>query len=156
MNQEVLIVKNLPASHYKLFIDSLQIGSYSGAELAKGVDLSSITSTPQYQQSLVLAKMVSSIRNREFNLRLIKYIEYYVLKKYNVQLSEIDKTKTTLDSIYISRNYEKVLPYFKVMSEKYVAFKPQEKRTEIETEHLRLAIYTKNQPQVHVFKLLPQ
>ena len=61
----------------------------------------------------------------------------------------VEKTKQILDSIYKARNYEKTLPYFKLMTKKYVNFKPQEKQTDMET--LRDLLYKNNKPKLHIF-----
>ena len=51
MNQETLTVKGL-SGNYKLLIDDEIIGVWSAKDLAKGINLATLTNTPQYQQAL--------------------------------------------------------------------------------------------------------
>ena len=53
MNQEILKVTGLKGD-YKLFIDEEEIGTWSGDDLAKGINLAEETKTPQYQQALAI------------------------------------------------------------------------------------------------------
>lgn len=50
MNQELLTVKGLKGN-YKLLIDCEEIGDWSSADFAKGINLAAIDKTPQYQQA---------------------------------------------------------------------------------------------------------
>lgn len=51
MNQEILKVTGLKGN-YKLLIDNEEIGTWSGEEYAKGINLATLSNTPQYQQAL--------------------------------------------------------------------------------------------------------
>jgi len=51
MNKEMLTVKGLKG-HYRLQIDGEEIGTWSAADFAKGINLATLTNTPQYQQAL--------------------------------------------------------------------------------------------------------
>ena len=53
MNRETLKVKGLKGN-YKLLIDDEEIGTWSGDELAKGINLAAESKTPQYQQALTV------------------------------------------------------------------------------------------------------
>ena len=53
MNRETLIVTGLKGN-YKLLIDDEEIGTWSGDELAKGINLAAESKTPQYQQALTV------------------------------------------------------------------------------------------------------
>lgn len=53
MNQELLTVTGLKGD-YKLYIDGEEIGTWSGKELAEGINLAEISLTPQYQQALAV------------------------------------------------------------------------------------------------------
>ncbi len=50
MNQELLTVKGLKGA-YKLLIDGEEVGRWSAADFAKGINLAAIDKTPQYQQA---------------------------------------------------------------------------------------------------------
>lgn len=53
MNRETLKVIGLKGN-YKLLIDDEEIGTWSGDELAKGINLAAESKTPQYQQALTV------------------------------------------------------------------------------------------------------
>lgn len=53
MNREVLKVTGLKGD-YKLLIDEEEIGTWSGDDLAKGINLAAEFKTPQYQQALTV------------------------------------------------------------------------------------------------------
>lgn len=53
MNREMLKVTGLK-ENYKLLIDDEEIGTWSGDELAKGINLAAQSKTPQYQQALAV------------------------------------------------------------------------------------------------------
>lgn len=53
MNRETLKVTG-PKGNYKLLIDDEEIGTWSGDELAKGINLAAESKTPQYQQALTV------------------------------------------------------------------------------------------------------
>jgi lysophospholipase L1-like esterase len=51
MNKEMLTVKGLKGN-YRLQIDGEEIGTWSSGDFAKGINLATLTNTPQYQQAL--------------------------------------------------------------------------------------------------------
>lgn len=53
MNQELIKVVELKGQ-YKLFIDDEEIGTWSSADLAKGINIATNSKTPQYQQALAV------------------------------------------------------------------------------------------------------
>ena len=70
MNQEILKVTGLKGD-YRLFIDGEEMGSWSAAELAEGVNLAEVIWTPQYQQALA----VMHLNNRRWELE--REFRYY-------------------------------------------------------------------------------
>lgn len=67
LNRERIRVVGLPAGSYTLSIDESPVGTYSTEQLASGVDLQEIETTPQYQQALAVAEL-----NKERNDRVIR------------------------------------------------------------------------------------
>ncbi|MBB4034332.1 lysophospholipase L1-like esterase [Dysgonomonas hofstadii] len=51
MNKEMLMVKGLKGN-YRLQIDGEEIGIWTGADFANGINLATLNNTPQYQQAL--------------------------------------------------------------------------------------------------------
>jgi lysophospholipase L1-like esterase len=54
-SNQKLTVRLLPKGKYKLSIDGAEVGQYSEAQLARGVELQGNEKTPQYQQALAVA-----------------------------------------------------------------------------------------------------
>jgi len=55
MNKEMLAVKGLKGhAKYSLSIDKITIGTWSGEEFAKGINLATLNNTPQYQQAIAI------------------------------------------------------------------------------------------------------
>ncbi len=57
LNRELLTVSGLAAGRYALSIDGAEVGTWTAAELAAGVNLATCEKTPQYQQAQALAKI---------------------------------------------------------------------------------------------------
>lgn len=79
MNQEILKVSGLEGE-YKLYIDDQLIGSWSGEELGKGINLAEITWTPQYQQALEVMFLNEWRWELERNFRDFAWMQYGFLK----------------------------------------------------------------------------
>ena len=54
---EKLTVRQLPAGSYALKIDGTEVGQYTQAQLATGIELQGNDKTPQYQQALAVATL---------------------------------------------------------------------------------------------------
>lgn len=61
-SNEKLTVLQLPKGKYKLSIDGTEVGQYTDAQFARGVELQGNEKTPQYQQALAVA-MLNKQRN---------------------------------------------------------------------------------------------
>lgn len=67
LSRELLRVVGLPTGRYTLSIDQTPVGAYSTEQLAGGVELQEIETTPQYQQALAVAEL-----NKERNDRVVR------------------------------------------------------------------------------------
>jgi lysophospholipase L1-like esterase len=61
-SNQKLTVRLLPKGKYRLSIDGTEVGQYTDAQLARGVELQGNEKTPQYQQALAVA-MLNKQRN---------------------------------------------------------------------------------------------
>ncbi|HEX8296394.1 MAG TPA: SGNH/GDSL hydrolase family protein [Chthoniobacteraceae bacterium] len=64
-SSEKLIVAQLAEGNYALSIDGVQIGAFSAADLARGIELGGNEKTPQYQQA-VQVTLLNKQRNDQF------------------------------------------------------------------------------------------
>ena len=70
MNQEVLKVTGL-SGKYKLFIDDEEIGTWTGKQLAEGINLAKESKTPQYQQALAVMHL------NELRMEIVQQMRVY-------------------------------------------------------------------------------
>lgn len=75
MNREILKVTGLSGT-YKLLIDGQEAGVWSGARLAKGVNLAEESKTPQYQQALAVMHLNEARWELEREFRQYAWIQF--------------------------------------------------------------------------------
>lgn len=75
MNQESLKITGLKGN-YKLIIDECEIGTWSGDDLAMGINLAKETKTPQYQQALSIMHLNEIRWEIERNFRDYAWIQF--------------------------------------------------------------------------------
>ncbi|MCS3255647.1 hypothetical protein NXX19_28030 [Bacteroides ovatus] len=78
MNQEIMKVTDLHGI-FRVTIDGIEIGCWSGDELSKGVNLAEISCTPQYQQSLSIMYLNEERCAIEKRLRQYMAMQYVFL-----------------------------------------------------------------------------
>ena len=80
MNREMLKVEGL-SGNYRLLIDGQEIGVWSAAELAKGINLAAESKTPQYQQALKLLFLNEERWDIERRFRELAWVQFNFLKE---------------------------------------------------------------------------
>lgn len=75
MNREILKVTGLNGT-YKLLIDGQEVGTWSGARLAKGINLAEEHKTPQYQQALAVMHLNEARWELEREFRKYAWIQF--------------------------------------------------------------------------------
>ena len=84
LNQETLKVVGLTGSRYELAIDSAAVGTYSAAELSKGINLAMNAKTPQYQQGQKVRTLSDKRRQQECILRNYAAVRWYLRRRVDV------------------------------------------------------------------------
>lgn len=79
-NQELLTVKGLKAGNYVVKIDGEQIANASAEQLANGLNLAEITTTPQYQQAIQIRELNEERWDIERRTRMYKWMQYDFLR----------------------------------------------------------------------------
>lgn len=79
-NQETLAVKDLKAGDYKVLIDGELIGRWSAQQLADGINMAEITTTPQYQQAIQIRELNEERWDIERRIRMYVWMQYDFLK----------------------------------------------------------------------------
>ncbi len=70
MNQEILKVTGLKGN-YKLLIDGEEVGTWTGKQLAEGINLAVESKTPQYQQALAVMHL------NEYRMEIVQQMRTY-------------------------------------------------------------------------------
>ena len=78
MNKEELKVIGLKGK-YKLLIDNEEIGTWSAADYAKGINMASLTNTPQYQQALRIMHLNEERWEIEGRFRELAWVQFNFL-----------------------------------------------------------------------------
>ena len=97
LNREMLSVAGLPPGRWELRIDTSDVGAYTAAELAAGVNLATAAKTPQYQQALALARLNDERNALEANhFRCKAFIRHSLLTKAKIDPEDAAAVETFL------------------------------------------------------------
>ena len=75
-NQELLRVRGLPEGDYNLVIDSQKVAQFSAASLEKGINMATLTNTPQYRQACEVMYLNEERFDVEKRMREYIWLEY--------------------------------------------------------------------------------
>lgn len=104
MNQEIMKVTDLHGI-FRVTIDGIEIGCWSGDELSKGVNLAEISCTPQYQQSLSIMYLNEERCAIEKRLRQYMAMQYVFFKHRGLLFADnkaaLDAAKAERESHYL-------------------------------------------------------
>jgi lysophospholipase L1-like esterase len=107
LNRETLTVAGLGKGEYTLKIDGEDVGVFTAADMAKGIDLAENAKTPQYQQSAAVTKISADRTKIGVTLRDIA-AQKYTLSKAKVDLSDTaDLEKRMRDQIASAKDANK-------------------------------------------------
>lgn len=155
-NEELLQVQGLRSGNYALYIDDVKINTYSNLELGKGVDLSTMQNTPQYQQALAVSDIYKRVWDNEMKLRDIKYIEYLQLHNYDDrQIDSVELRKFSEKSLERAKD-KPWFGYVKRVFNGYFENKPEEQKLMNKMAELQDSAYILNQPVAHEFKIIKE
>jgi len=157
-DQEVLQVTGLKPGQYTLRIDDQSAGTYSGDELAAGINLAENELTPQYQQAQSVAAL-NAQRHSAGGNRTLAYLRRFVLDPRGIHsmdpavltpaLEQFVKEKT--DAEYIPG--QGTFPYS--MAAVYLK-KPIDDGANLRAQDdVMAAIYKANQPVPHHYVIAP-
>ncbi len=96
MNQETLKVTGLKGN-YKLLIDNVEIGEWSGDELAIGINLAAQTQTPQYQQAKSIMHLNEYRWEIERQFRQYAWIQFNFFQKQGLLFADNREAVNALD-----------------------------------------------------------
>ncbi len=135
LNQEKLTVENLAPGTYRVSIDGEAIGNWTSGQLAEGINLAVIRSTPQYRQAKEIADLNERRRAREnATLRVFAALEHDVLRAKQVDTSDMEAVKQAMEEAIKEEQAKKSwrVNYFKNLTRAYLAEKPRQQQIEKE------------------------
>ena len=83
-NREILRCEGLAPGMHAVVIDGQEVGVFSAGQLASGVDLATLSTTPQHRQAEVVADKQEAVRRAGENLREPATLRYYRMARANV------------------------------------------------------------------------
>lgn len=96
-NKEILAVTGLKGSKYRVSIDDKIIGSWSAGELAKGINLALIKTTPQYIQASEIMDLNQQRHDMEWQTRNYYWVQYDFLKDKGLLFNDSEATRDTIN-----------------------------------------------------------
>jgi lysophospholipase L1-like esterase len=144
-NQELLSIKGLKGSDYKVLIDGEQIGKWSAQQLADGVNLAEITTTPQYQQAIQIRELNEERWDIERRTRMYVWMQYDFLKEKGLLHKD---NNAAMDSV---KKYALTNPFVKGNKDNYsrARYKSLRDAWQKEMDVLTDEIYAINKPKSH-------
>lgn len=161
LHKQSLTVTGLPEDQYKLIIDDQAVGRFRHDDLADGINLAAIETTPQYQQ----AQEVSAIhakRHRTASLapRMTAFTRLFTLAPAGIDIDHEDEVRAALQKLINDPDAKGRAElgcggYAQAMAEKYLETQPKAAKI---TDAIAAAddeIYRHNQPATHRYRLQP-
>ncbi|UCS93367.1 SGNH/GDSL hydrolase family protein [Echinicola marina] len=142
-NREIFQVQNLSGDqNYELMIDGELIGKWTGNDLAKGINLAAIKTTPQYKQAWTVMNLANTIRNIDNKIREYYWMQYDVFKDLDMMFEDDQH------AIEVARKISKDNGFARSKMETYEAmrFEAIRKTYEDQLETVADVIYKVNQP----------
>ena len=148
-NQELLQISGLTAKRLLLRIDGKPIGTYSAQEYARGINLATINTTPQYQQAMAVMHLNEERWAVERRLREYYWIHYSILKPKGLLFNDGDATVDSLQK-YGKKDFfvAATLPTYQK-----ARFKAVRNAWEKEINLLTDQLYSINKPVPHRFDI---
>ena len=148
LNLERLRVTNLPEGSYDLLIDDGKVASFTAVQFSAGVNLATLSETPQMKQAQEVAALDAKRHDIAKRLRTIDYVEWKMGREIG-DPAEFDWNagveKLNADPKFTGWPKDRVADYVKL--------KPQQPALLKEGAELVEMIRSKSQPKVHHFTI---
>ncbi|MDP4210283.1 MAG: SGNH/GDSL hydrolase family protein [Bacteroidota bacterium] len=149
LNREILAVAGLRGQKYQVSIDGKVIGSWSAADLAKGINLAVIKTTPQYMQASEIMDLNQKRHDMEWQIRNYYWVQYDFLKDKGLLFNDSDAVRDTINK------YAPTNGWLNVKKGDYEIVRVKSTKDEFykKMDGLTNEIYQKNTPKVHKIKV---
>ena len=155
LDQEIFQVNGLNQGQYELCIDDTHVGYYSAEELATGVNLATVPSTPQNKQAQRVAKL-NNLRHHIFadKLRFIAVMEYIELEK-QYPLDDVAAVQADINQVIQKAPNKQAADAIRKQYERYnyLAIKKAQSQLLKEAQAYDDQIYAMNKPLCHAYLL---
>jgi lysophospholipase L1-like esterase len=153
-NQEIVAVNNLkPNTLYRLSIDGIQIGRYSGLVFNSGINIALNTLTPQQHQAEKLAKLNEQRNALLQTMRDVLLIKLRTLPS-NVDDLTYNERKEYLDKKLENSKGKSSFGYFKSMTEIYLKNYQQINSLDMQAKSIVEELYRLNKPISHKYEIV--
>jgi len=146
-NKEMLIVKGLKGKSYNVKIDDKTIGTWTALDLAKGLNLATIPSTPQNIQAAEIMNLNQQRYDIESKFRAYFWIQYNFLNEKGLLFDDSEAVKA---QVFATDN-----PFVRGKKGDYeqIRIKSSREELQLKMDNLIKLIYEKNIPTIHRIKL---
>jgi len=149
MNKERLTVRGLGAGNYALTIDGRPIGQWTGAQLATGIDLATLTNTPEYDQAMSVLWLNEERMALESKLRAYYWLQYECFPEIGLQYADNDAASDSVNRI-ATKNWAVASKKDNYRAARYAVVREGWQK---EMDALIAEIYTANQPRKHTIRI---
>ncbi len=150
LNQEVLKIEGLKKGTYQVSIDDKPVMQCTNDELAKGINLATIKTTPQYEQALNVFIILKKRTQVSGGLRVTAWARMIIKNQIPTasSITEDEAIKKQLNEAKKSNNKFKIWIY-----STYLKYAPEEKKHQKKVRDLLNDAYVASQPKSHHFKI---
>mmetsp|Transcript_876 Transcript_876/g.1488 ORF Transcript_876/g.1488 Transcript_876/m.1488 type:complete len:492 (-) Transcript_876:99-1574(-) len=140
---------------YKLSIDGVKVGVFSGAALAFGVNLALHKRTPQYLQAIQVRQVLMKLWAVEQMDRRVKYVEHQFMKPFyaNRSMFAADVNFMEAEKYLVDYIMESSRKNLNQSFTHYLKFKREEANLEVEMQSLRTQARALAAPKPHTYTL---
>ena len=154
LNKEMLKVSGLPRGNYELSIDGRSIRTITAAALNNGINLATISETPQYEQAKEVQSLLTErayIEGRK--LRTFAQVHHLFFSDLDTVTPEIER-RVLEESLDKMRGHESTWNrYRRGVIESYQKILPEKENIERQSAQLLTRIQATQIPKPHVYKL---
>lgn len=150
LSVEKLVLLNIIGSK-QLKIDNTVIGTFTGEELAKGINLSLYPNAPQVKQAMAVKEALNKMWKAVSDLRTIEFVEFKFLNNFKGNKDNMTEVKDFLDNLYKTKLTG--TPFYKIQFDKYYLVKVNQKQLLQDFDTFKDEAYKIAQPVEHTFLL---
>jgi lysophospholipase L1-like esterase len=145
MNREMFTIKGLGSGNFTVSIDGWPIGTWTGDELAKGINLALQTNTPQYEQAMSILWLNEERMALEAKLRAYYWLQFDYFRDAGLLYADNERA---MDSVNANapKNWAVASKKDNYRAARYPAVRAAWQK---EMEMLIDEIYRVNQPRKH-------